>query len=161
VGERGGPCVVIGIGNTDRGDDAVGHAVARRLRGMLPPEVRILEHDGELSSLLAHLGEASTVFLIDAAAGISPGAVARFDVGAAPLPADLSSVSSHGTGLAVAIELARALDELPARCTVYAIGAWRFGLGASLSPAVFEAIRLVAERVTSEIASLVDGNRDA
>jgi len=31
--------LVVGIGNSDRGDDGVGPAVARRLRGRVPPSM--------------------------------------------------------------------------------------------------------------------------
>ena len=80
-------CVVLGIGNPDRGDDAAGRIVAQRLRGLLPVDIEIIEHDGEGTSLLGQLDGAATAFLVDASAsGASPGTIRRFDVGAAPLP---------------------------------------------------------------------------
>ena len=48
-------CVVLGIGNPDRGDDAAGRIVAQRLRGLLPVDIEIIEHDGEGTSLLGQL----------------------------------------------------------------------------------------------------------
>ena len=47
--------LVVGIGNPDRGDDAVGRLVARALRGRVPADVRVVEQDGEATALLAEL----------------------------------------------------------------------------------------------------------
>lgn len=144
--------IVIGLGNPDRGDDAAGRVVARRLRGRLPPDLAILEHDGEATSLLAWLEGAETVYLVDACASGAPaGTLHRFDASAGPLPQDAFDLSTHGMGLAAAIELARALDQLPARCIVYAIEAGSFGLAQGLSPAVAAAIQALCGRLQGEL----------
>ena len=44
--------LVIGIGHPDRGDDAAGRLVAERLRDRAPPDVRIVETDGEAGKLI-------------------------------------------------------------------------------------------------------------
>jgi hydrogenase maturation protease len=152
VSRTGRGPLVIGIGNPDRGDDAAGRAVARWLNGRLPPDVEIIEHDGEPASLLARLEGVATAYLIDAcASGTAIGTVRRFDVRAAPLSQEAFSVSTHGLGLAEAVELARALGQLPDRCIVYAIEGHSFEPGAQLSPAVAAAIIEVCSRVQGEI----------
>ncbi|WP_163648790.1 hydrogenase maturation protease [Modicisalibacter sp. 'Wilcox'] len=144
--------LVIGIGNPERGDDAAGLAVAAWLAGRLPESVAILTHDGEATSLLTLLGQASAVYLVDACvSGVPAGTIRRFDVTAAPLPRESFAVSTHGLGLADAIELARALDQLPAPSVVYAIEGRTFEPGASLSPAVGEAIARVGDRLRAEL----------
>ena len=156
--------IVIGIGNPDRGDDAAGRAVARWLHGKLPPAVEIVEHDGEASTLLACIKGAATACLIDACASAAPaGTIRRFDVGATPLPQGTFNVSTHGLGLPEAVELARALGQLPARCIVYAIEGGAFELGAPLSPPVATAIAEVGNRVRDEIcgADAPGGRTDA
>jgi hydrogenase maturation protease len=157
-------CRVIGIGNPDRGDDAAGRAVARRLRGLLPPSVDIVEQDGEASTLLACLENAATAYVIDACASGAPaGTVRRFDVRAAPLPPDAFTLSTHDLGLAAAIELARALGQLPPRCFVFAIEAGRFAPGGPLSPPVAAAIAKVTDLVCAEIdgTDVPEGRIDA
>ncbi len=157
-------CVVIGIGNPDRGDDAAGRAVARWLHGRLPPEVEIIEHNGEASTLLSCLENATTAYLVDACASAAPaGAVRRFDVSASPLPKGAFKLSTHGMGLAEAIELARVLGQLPSRCIVYAIEAMSFEMGRPLSLLVTAAIGDVGERLRAEImaAEVVAGRIDA
>jgi hydrogenase maturation protease len=143
--------VVIGIGNPDRGDDAFGRMVAGRLRGRLPRHVRLIEQDGEATSLLEQLASSDTAILIDAAvSGGEPGDIQRFDAVSKPLPAARFGLSTHGFGLGEAIELARILGQLPPRCFVYVVEAASFELGAALSPELVPAIDEVAARVIAE-----------
>ncbi len=149
--------VVIGVGNSDRGDDAVGRMVARHLREMLPPHVKIAEQGGEPGSLLAYLSDAKAAILIDACrSGAAPGTIHRLDVSDEPFPkaAFTCSTSTHGVGLFEAIELARKLGQLPPCCIVYAIEAENFEAGTAPSPAVAEAIGSLADRIAAEILAL-------
>jgi hydrogenase maturation protease len=146
--------VVIGIGNADRGDDAAGLLTARLLAGRLPRDVTVLEHDGEATSLLEHLEGADTAYLIDAAvSGIAAGTVQRFDCARSPLPGGKLTMSTHGFGLAEAIELARALGRLPADCIVFAIEAGDVGAGKNPSSAMRAAAEDVASRIAAELAT--------
>lgn len=155
MSETGDRRLVIGIGNARRGDDAAGRAVARRLRGMLPAEVEIAEADGEATALLAWLEGTGEAYLVDAcASGAAPGTVRRFDVAGAPLPQDAFGLSTHGFGLSEAVELARALGQLPRRCIVYAIEGRTFEIGAPMSVPVAAAVGDVAERVRRDVAGL-------
>ncbi len=152
----GGRTVVIGIGNPDRGDDAAGREVARRLRGTLPAEIEVAEADGEAAAVLALLDGTACAILIDACISeAEPGTVHRFDVSAAPLPEKTFSLSTHGFGLAQAVELARTLGQLPSRTIVYAIEARAFDLCAPLSAPIAAAIDEASERIRTEIARLI------
>lgn len=147
--------IVIGVGNPDRGDDAAGREVARRLRAMALRGVEILEHDGEATSLLARLDGAGAAILIDACvSGAAPGTLHRFDVALAPLPSGAFGLSSHGFGLSEAIELARALGILPLRCVVYAIEGERFDIGAPTSAKVMAAMDRVVAEIRAELEKL-------
>jgi hydrogenase maturation protease len=143
--------VVIGIGNPDRGDDAFGRVVASRLRGRLPASVRLVEADGEGTAILDELGKAAAAIVVDAAvSGREPGEIRRFDVSREPLPVAKYGLSTHGFGLAGAVELARTLGALPGRCIVYAVEASSFELGAPLSPELAPMVDAVADRVLGE-----------
>ena len=145
--------MVIGIGNPDRGDDAVGRTVARALCSNVPAEVRVAEQDGEAMALLEELRTAQRVWLIDAArSGAPPGTIHRIDCSAADAVVPRGSCSTHGFGLAEAVALARVLDCLPERCIVYAIEAADFTTGAALSPAVAAATHAVAAAILRECA---------
>ena len=150
---RSGATMVIGIGNPDRGDDAAGREAARRLRRKIGGVVEVVELDGEATALLARLEHAQTAFLIDACvSGAAPGTVRRLDVASGPLPPAAVGLSSHGFGLAEALELATALGQLPPRCIVYAIEAQSFDIGAPLSQSVTQAVDVVVARLQAELS---------
>lgn len=147
--------IVIGIGNPERGDDAVGRSVLAQLRGSLPASIALAEENGEAGALLARLAGIEAAYLIDAAvSGAPPGTIHRVDVAASALPPAIAGFSTHSFGLAEAIELARALGRLPPRCVVYAIEAASFAPRAPLSPAVAAALPEVAARLRAEFADL-------
>jgi hydrogenase maturation protease len=140
--------VVIGVGSALRGDDAVGLLVVRRLAA----EVAVLESDGDPAALLDAWRGAELAIVIDAArSGAPAGTIRRFDAAAEPLPARLSAGSTHGLGLAHAVELARALGALPPRLVVYAIEGGRFEAGAAPAPEVARAADDVARRILAEL----------
>ena len=128
--------LVIGIGNVQRGDDGAGRHVARLLRHMLADKAEIVEQDGEATAILARLEGAATAYLIDACMSKAPpGTVHRIDAAEGELPLSSSDLSSHGFGLASAIELARTLGQLPPQTVVFAIEAESFEPGAPLTKA--------------------------
>ncbi len=142
--------MIIGCGNPLRGDDGVGLVVARALRSRLPPGVNVVEHRVDGATLLDAWRGAQTVILVDAAeSGGDPGTVVRFDAAAGPLPVRLRATSSHAFGAGEAIELARALGELPPYFAVYAIVGLRHDPGMGLSAEV----RTAARRVMADILS--------
>ena len=107
--------LVIGVGNTYRGDDAAGLAVAEWIRAAAPPDVTVVRHEGEPISLLETWDQAREVYLVDAvSADGEPGNVYRFDLTAEPLAARLRPRGTHALGVADTIELARALGRLRA-----------------------------------------------
>jgi len=79
------------------------------------------------------------------------GEIARFDVAAAALPRAAFGCSTHGLGLAEAIELARALGRLPRRCVAYAVEAHSYDTGTALSPQAAAAAGKVAALIRNEM----------
>jgi hydrogenase maturation protease len=157
MAEKRRTCIVLGVGNPDRGDDAAGRAVVRILRDTLPKDIEVAEHGGEATALLAWLQDAGAAFLIDASSsGAPPGTIRRFDAAAAPLPQSIFGLSTHGFGVGEAVELARALGQLPPRCIVYGIEGASFAAGAALSRPVEMAVADVAERLGGEISGESD-----
>jgi hydrogenase maturation protease len=128
---------VIGIGNRFRRDDAAGLEVACRLRA------------------------ADEALVIDAfSSGAEPGTVHRFEAAHAPLPVKLLKPSTHALGVTDAIELARELDRLPPRLTVYGIEGADFAVGEGLTKAVRMAVDgLVAELYEERIRVNARGAR--
>lgn len=144
--------LVIGVGNPDRGDDAAGLSVARKIRDAGLPDVIVRELDGDQVTLLDEWDGADEVCVIDAVcSGGPPGAVYRFD-GSRPLGARFGQRGTHSFSLAEVIELARALRRLPARLDGYGIEGATFALGAGLSPAAEAAVRAVTGQILDELA---------
>ena len=127
--------LVIGVGNADRGDDGIGHAVARALAGQQRAGIRIKLQSGEALSLIAAWEGFDDVVLIDAACSEAPAStVHAFDATREIIPERRFNASSHGFGVTQALELARVLDRVPARCRLFAIEGADFDHGADLSP---------------------------
>ena len=143
--------LVIGVGNSDRGDDAVGLAVARQVRTTAPPDVAVTELDGDQLALLDAWGGADDVHVVDAVcSGAEPGTVHRLDA-AAGLGARFGSRGTHMFSLADVVELARALNRLPARLICHGIEGAAFEVGAPLSQEAQAAVRLVTAEILREL----------
>src|SRR5579884_3550241 len=135
--------LVIGIGNRYRSDDGAGPAALELLRIERLPGVRLLECEGEASSLLDAWQGAGAVVLIDAASShAAPGTIYRFDLLAQPLPFEVSQ----------AIELGRVLHQLPTSLILYAIEGKSFAAGTGLSREVALAVHEVVQHLKRELA---------
>jgi len=150
---RGSPRVrIVGIGNKYRGDDGAGLAVAQCLRGKLPSGITIIEETGEGTSLLETWKAADFIILVDAIqSGSSPGAIRRMDLSKEKLPREIFSHSSHAFGIAAAIHLARALNELPRSLVLYGIEGRNFAANDTFSPEVKKAISTCAAQIQAEV----------
>jgi len=149
--------LVVGIGNPDRGDDALGALVVQALCGRLPADVRVIECRSDMLGLIEDWSGCYGLVCVDAAAPLGqPGRIHRIDLDSRPLPKDVSAMSSHHLGLAEAIGLARTLELAPRRIIVYAVEGGSFDSGAPPTPAVAAAVRIVADRIVTEIQRLRD-----
>ena len=150
------PVRIIGIGNGYRSDGGVGLFVVRVLAARALPGTVVIEQGGDGAALLEAWQGAHAVILVDAmASGGRAGAVRRLVAHAKPIPARFLSSSSHTFGVAKAIELARALDQLPPYVIVYGIVGQNFTAGVGLSPVVERGARAVVERVADEALTLL------
>lgn len=143
--------LVIGVGNPERGDDGVGRLVCRRLRELCDGQARFVEHSGEAASLLTLMETTDRVFVVDAClTGAEAGEIRVWDGRNAPV-VHKADMSTHGFGVAAAIELGRALDSLPAGLMLCTIEAGSFDIGAPLSEPVKNASERLVEMLRSEI----------
>jgi hydrogenase maturation protease len=161
---------IIGCGNCDRGDDAAGVLVARRLRalavetlavethGVETHGVEIIEQSGESFSLMDSWIGCEHVILVDAtAASGTPGQVRVWNANDDLLPEDIIPRSTHAFGVREAIELARVMTYLPQTLLVYGIEGKQFSLGAPVSPEVERAVETAAQQIL-ELARTMTGN---
>jgi hydrogenase maturation protease len=140
--------IVIGIGNEYRRDDSAGLWVARQVKEMDLLDVRVLEASGEGTTLMEMWKGFGSVVLVDAVhSGSEPGTIHELDAHGRSIPTGFFHYSTHAFSVAEAIELARALDQLPPRLLIYGIEGEQFEAGAGLSPAVQAAVPEVARMV--------------
>jgi hydrogenase maturation protease len=158
VGERvtsmlkGTNQLIIGIGNDFRRDDAVGLIVSRQLKEKNLADVQVAESSGEGAQLMELWKGADSVILVDAVSSEKePGTIQRFEAHARSLPAQTFRYSTHAFSLSEAIELARAMNELPPCLIVYGIEGKDFEAGVGLSSEVAQAVEKVADKILEDL----------
>lgn len=149
--------VLIGVGNRDRGDDAVGPVVCDLVRERSLQGVETIVLEGSVLDLPIRWSATDRVVIVDAAAPAGdPGRITRVDGLTTRLVAP-GAMSTHSIDVGAAIELARALDRLPAELTIIGIEGEAFEFGAPLTPAVQHAAGRVAASVSRRATRPADG----
>lgn len=139
--------VVVGVGNRMRGDDGAGPAALDRLAGRVDASVRLVECRGDVSQLIDAWRHTDRAVVIDAVvSGSEPGTLHIID-GRQGLPPRWRSASTHLIGLSEAIELAWALEAMPAELIIFGVEAAATTPGDLLSPVVDETVDHIVERV--------------
>ncbi len=147
--------LVLGLGNPDRGDDAIGAIVTQELAGRLPADVALLVRNGDMLSLIEDWAGFDALVCVDAAAPMGgPGRIHRIDLTTDELPRNISFTSCHAFGLLDAIGLARALRRAPQDIIVYAVEGCCFDGGAPVMVAMAAAASEVARQVIAEVGRL-------
>ena len=145
--------LLIGVGNRDRGDDAVGPFVVDELRDRHDGHFDYLVAAGDLSDLALRWRREQSVTIVDAMmSGRQPGTTVEIDCLAHPLEVPTGHLSSHGVGLSDAIELGRSLELLPVALRVLAVEAEQFEHGAPLSSSVAAAAVKLVDRLPAIMA---------
>ena len=144
--------LVIGVGNRWRGDDGIGPSTIAALARIDGLDAELLTLDGEPARLVAAWQDRPCVVVVDAiVAGDPPGTV-HVITDLDRLPSAVADASSHGGGIAEAVALGRALEQLPDRLLVVGVEPAAVGHGEELSPPVAASVdavvRLVAAAVT-------------
>ena len=146
---------IIGCGNPDAGDDAIGLIIAEQLRARLPPEVEVRSDTAGGASLIHWCEDVETLFIVDAALATDDfpaGCCRQF-----AYPADreqLKATAFSGTHLLCifpTLELAQTVNKLPNELLIFAVAGAHFGLGAGLSPAVEQALAAVLNEVEKDV----------
>jgi hydrogenase maturation protease len=138
--------LVIGLGQALRGDDGLGPAVITALRKQGFDRADLVQVDSDLLDLL-DLWQGRETIIVDAVrSGREPGAIIEFDALNERLPA-ARTASSHAIDLATAIELGRALDQLPRSLWLIGVEAEHVTFGTPFSEHVLHVIASAATRV--------------
>jgi len=139
---------IIGCGNPDRGDDAAGLLVARRLREM---GVDALDQSGEGLELMESWRGRDAVIVVDAVVtGAPPGTVTVWDAVEQPQIDEVFRCSTHHFGIGEAVMLASVLNRMPRRLLIYGIEGRQFDVGIAPSAEVMSAVEVLAEQLRSK-----------
>ena len=144
--------LVIGYGNSSRGDDAFGQLAAERLRELVQQgdvDVQTLCLPQLAPELMEDLSQADLAIFIDAAASGEPGCLTRRDIN--PQAGTRAAFTHHGSPEAL-LNGAQALYGRSAKGVMFSVAAEDFSFGAELSPAVAEKLAPVVESVLRLIA---------
>lgn len=145
--------LIIGVGNTLRGDDGVGRFIAREIEKRRLPDVEVREETGDGAAIMELWRGKDSVIVVDAMfTGATPGAIHRFDASNNAIPIDTFPCSTHLFSLAEAVEMSRALGTLPSRLIIVGLEAQSFDTGGGMTPtlqtAATECIRQICEEVS-------------
>lgn len=146
---------VLGIGSPF-GDDQLGWEVVKllekcpNLNPFVPSQLQLICCDRPGMYLLELMRNASTVFLIDAVkTGGVRGTLHRFKN--QEIEAVNSPLSSHALGVAYAIKMGRALDDLPLNVILYGIEISDINYQSRLSKTITQAIKTLSKQITNDI----------
>ena len=135
--------LIIGYGNSLRGDDAIGIRAAEQLRQRGPgPDLEILSVHQLTPELVDPISRAGRVIFIDAAAGPNPGQIAERRIHAAPFARPFTHVATPEALLAGA----SALYGSEPHAILITVTASTFDLGEDLSAPVQKALESVIQR---------------
>jgi hydrogenase maturation protease len=141
--------LVIGYGNTLRGDDGAGIVAAELLMGRIhDPEIEIVGQHQLTPELMEPISRAAHVIFIDAAASGRAGKVHRIPLRPAPVCSRFSHVTTPESLLAGA----QALYGHTPEATLYTIPGRSFETGEGLSPAVRRAVNNLVETLEKQLA---------
>jgi hydrogenase maturation protease len=147
---------VIGCGNIDAGDDALGLLAVRRVRPLLPESVEVVEA-GSGAHVVDLLQNVDGVVVVDAIlAGVeSNGATIRVDVRIGEVPVEVrTSLSSHGLGLPEAMMLAAAVGLPLPKIVILGLVARNTEIGSGLSPEVAAQLGALVQAIVHEVSVL-------
>ena len=145
--------LILGLGNSLRGDDGAGPAVIEWLsQRILPPGVEAVDGGtaglDNVSMLMGH----ERAIIVDAAdIGQAPGAWARFTPDVTRLQDHDTALSLHSAGLAEALALGAALNVLPPTIIIYGVQPQNLDWSAQLSAEVQAAVAEVGQAILAEV----------
>jgi hydrogenase maturation protease len=146
--------LVIGLGNSLRGDDGVGVRVAQILAAQaLPDDVEVVDGGTQGLGIVNLMEGRQRVILVDAAdVGIDSGEFVRFTLDEARLLGDDRHLSVHAAGLRDALLLAQALEVLPDEVVIFGVQPANLEWDSTLSPQVEAALPSLVAAVLAEVA---------
>ena len=139
--------LVIGYGNTIRGDDGIGPAVANAIEALAIPGVRTFAVHQLTPELAAEIAEARSVIFVDAAVNVESVRIVAIE---AESPASTLAHSSNPRGL---LALTNAVYGRTPPAWLATAGGADFGFGTDLSPVAQGNAKRLSEQIESVVRS--------
>lgn len=147
--------LILGYGNTLRGDDGVGVIVAQRLAHTLADSEADVVDAHQLLPEMAHtVSQYDVVFFVDAASGGVPGTFAHSRLEPA---AEADTAFSHNVSPAGLLLAAQTLYGHRPAAELCTVAAQSFDFSEELTPVVAQAVAIVVDYVVGRISEL-NGN---
>ena len=152
------PVIVVGIGQSLRGDDAAGLEAVHRWQRSYPrtagdPRVRIVVSELPGLSLLDMIAGSQAAVLVDAICGDAPAGTVRVLTADDPAAFAEGSASAHGWGVAETLALGYTIlaEAMPPHVTLIGVEVGQVDLGQGLSVSVEQAMPRVAEAIDRQV----------
>jgi hydrogenase maturation protease len=149
--------LVLGYGNTLRGDDGFGPAVASYLQGKVASaqSVEILSEQQLLPEHAEKVAAANLVIFVDACQSTEVGRIVclEFARDSETKGSRAESILAHALSASTILELAASLYGHCPQAYVYTVGTASVGFSQTLSPLVEAAVPKVAEMILSKLGS--------
>ena len=141
--------LIVGYGNSLRGDDGAGYIAAELLRGRLhDPDVEILSQHQLLPELMEPMAHAAHVVFIDASVSGRAGKFSKIPLRPAPA---CSRYTHHATPESLLAGVQRLYGHTP-EATLYTIPGRNFELGQDLTPSVRRAVNELVNALEAQLA---------
>ena len=149
------PTLIIGLGNTLRGDDGVGVCLVKMLaRQTLPDGVEVFDGGTQGLGIVNLMEGRRRVILVDAAdVGKTPGQFMRLTLNEVSLSGYDQHLSLHAAGLRDALLLAQALKVLPDEVVIFGVQPANLDWVSILSPEVEATLPNLVTAVLAEITT--------
>jgi hydrogenase maturation protease len=153
-------CLIACCGHPAAGDDALGPLVARMLRAEgLPPGIELVDLGSSPATLLDHLGNRTTLIVVDAMAiaGHTAGELidcSWADARHALFACDAPTSSTHGFGVADQLALAETLGLLPRSVRLIGLTIEQASVGRDPGDAVHSQLPRLVGHVRSVVVEL-------
>ena len=144
--------LVLAIGNTLMGDDAIGQAILEELQGLtFTPEVAFLDGGTQGLYLLPCLEGVRRLLILDATDD-PPGTVSFWRQDEVPRRLHAKKLSAHDVFFDEVLALEALMGQLPQELALVGVGMERLTLGAGLSTAVHAAIPAATTQALAALA---------
>lgn len=143
--------LLVGIGNKNRCDDAIGLLIAEKIKSRNYNNVDVIFDSGNLLNLLDILPQYNPIIFVDAiTSNKNYGSLIKIDCNKKEIPKYIFT-SSHLIGISQFIRLAKMLNKFPQNCILFGIEGKNFSFGEKISEEIITKTDFYIKEIEKEI----------